>query len=210
MVQARALQQAQLSAAQAAAGQTTTTTSGTDYIPFIAQTTAGATQSTVLHVFKLIPATSQVGNLVQNNRLMQPPQNGTVAQGIRQGTPQQLQLPQQPGQGLRATPPRPSNLSPTGAQFTLSGSPQVSLQAVTQLVQNSNPQLTVQEASKIALDRIARHQQEALRNAGTNGLMQQHLQQQLAKNSPTLANQQIRRSPSQPTNQSPQGQPRMS
>jgi hypothetical protein len=50
LAQARALQQAQLSAAQAAAGQTTTTTSGTDYIPFIAQTTAGSTQSTVPHV----------------------------------------------------------------------------------------------------------------------------------------------------------------
>jgi hypothetical protein len=165
----------------------------------------------------LIPAPTQVGNLVQNNRLMQPPQNGAVAQGIRQVTPQQqLQLPQQPGQGLRATPPRPSNLSPTAAHFAQHGTQQVSLQAVTQLVQNSNPQLSIQDATKIALDRMARlqqqQQQQNLQNAGTNGLMQQHLQQQLAKSgSPTQANQQIRRSPSQPTNQPQgQGQPRMS
>jgi hypothetical protein len=153
---------------------------------------------------ELIPAPSQVGNLVQNNRLMQPPQNGVVLQGIR--TPQQqLQLPPQASQGLRATPPRPSNLSPTGANFPQPGTQQVSLQTVTQLVQQNNPGMSAEDARKLALETIARHQKETMRNAGNN-LMQQHLQQSLAKSSPTQANQQIRRSPSQ----QPQGQQRMS
>ena len=145
---------------------------------------------------------------------MQPPQSGTVAQGIRQGTPQQqLQLPQQGAQGLRATPPRPSNLSPTGAHFTAVPNT-LNLQAVLQLVQQNNPSLSVPEATKIAVEHISRInslQQESMRNQGANGLMHQHLQQQLAKSSPTLANQQIRRSPSQNTNTPhPQGQQRMS
>jgi len=144
---------------------------------------------------------------------MQPPQNGATAQGIRQGTPQ-LQLQQQAGQGLRATPPRPSNLSPTGAHFPAQAVPSgsVNLQAVVQLVQRQNPHLSLPDATKVALDQLARHQaqaQENLRNAGQNGLLQQHLQQQIAKNSPTQQNQQIRRSPSQP-NQQAQGQQRMS
>jgi hypothetical protein len=152
----------------------------------------------------LIPAPSQVANLVQNNRLMQPPQNGAVPQGIR--TPQQqLQLPPQASQGLRGTPPRPSNLSPTGANFPQTGAQQVSLQAVTQLVQQNNPGMSIDDARKFALERIAQHQQDAMRNAGNN-IRQPHLQQSLAKSSPTQANQQIRRSPSQ----QPQGQQRMS
>jgi len=155
-----------------------------------------------------------VGNLVQSNRLMQPPQSSALAQGIRQGTPQQqLQLPQQGAQGLRATPPRPSNLSPTGAPFTPGSNP-LNLQTVLQLVQQNNPQLSVAEATKLAVEHISRLsnlQQESMRNtAAANGLMQQHLQQQLAKSSPTASNQQIRRSPSQATNTPhSQGQQRM-
>jgi hypothetical protein len=134
---------------------------------------------------------------VQNNRLMQPPQNSTLAQGLRPGAPQQLQLPQQPGQGLRVTPPRPANLSPTGQHFT-TGTPALSLQPVLQLVQQQNPQLSLQDATKVALDHLTRLQQ------------QQHLQQ-LAKSSPTQQNQQIRRSPSQNANPPhPQGHQRMS
>lgn len=125
---------------------------------------------------------------------MQPPQNGVVAQGVRQGTPQQLQLPPQAGQNLRTTPPRPANVSPTAQHF--SGS----LQAMVVLVQQNNPNLSLQEAQKFAVEIVARQQ------ASGNGLMQQHLQQQLAKSSPTQQNQQIRRSPSQ----NAQGQPRMS
>jgi hypothetical protein len=144
---------------------------------------------------------------------MQPPQNSAVAQGIRQGTPQQqLQLPQQGAQGLRATPPRPSNLSPTGAHFTAVPN-NLNLQTVLQLVQQNNPQLSLPEATKLAVEHISRLnalQQESMRNPGANGLMQQHLQQQLAKSSPTQANQQIRRSPSQTTNAPhPQGQQRL-
>jgi len=135
---------------------------------------------------------------------MQPPANGTVAQGIRQGTSQQqIQAPQQPvqGQGLRATPPRPANLSPTAQHFPGVGNPAINLQPVLQLVQQNNPKLSVQEATKIALEHVSRIQ------AGTNPMMQQHMLQQLAKSSPTQQNQQIRRSPSQ-TNV--QGQQRMS
>jgi lipopolysaccharide assembly outer membrane protein LptD (OstA) len=143
---------------------------------------------------------------------MQPPQSSALAQGIRQGTPQQqLQLPQQGAQGLRATPPRPSNLSPTGAHFTPGPNP-LNLQTVLQFVQQNNPQLSVAEATKLAVEHISRLnlQQESMRNTPANGLMQQHLQQQLAKSSPTASNQQIRRSPSQTTNTPhSQGQQRM-
>ena len=145
---------------------------------------------------------------------MQPPQqNGAVAPGIRQGTPQQqISLPQQPGQGLRATPPRPPNLSPTGTHFATVATPTLNLQTVLQIVQQNNPKLSAPEATKIAVEHLARLQMESLRNAnGTNGLMQQHLQQQLAKASPTQQNQQIRRSPSQTANPPhPQGQQRLS
>ena len=136
---------------------------------------------------------------------MQPPANGTAAQGIRQGTPQQqIQLPQQTAQGqaLRATPPRPASLSPTAQHFTGVGNPTINLQPVLQIVQQNNPQLSVQEATKMALEHVTRIQ------GGTNPLMQQHILQQLAKSSPTQQNQQIRRSPSQPANV--QGQQRMS
>jgi hypothetical protein len=165
------------------------------------------------HVQSLFEGASQVGNLVQSNRLMQPPQGSAVAQTIRQGTPQQqLQLPQQGAQGLRATPPRPPNLSPTGSHFT-SVPNALNLQAVLQLVQQNNPQLSLAEATKLAVEHISRLnslQQESMRNTGANGLMQQHLQQQLAKSSPTQANQQIRRSPSQSTNTPlPPGQQRL-
>src|SRR5271169_5753033 len=120
---------------------------------------------------------------------MQPPQNGT-AQGIRQVTPgQQLQLPQQTPQGLRVTPPRPANLSPTAQHFP--GNPGINIQSILQLVQQTHPQLSVQDATKIALDQLARLQQ------GPNNLLQQHLQQQFPKSSPTQPNQQIGRSPSQ-------------
>jgi hypothetical protein len=133
--------------------------------------------------------------LGQNNRLMQPPQNGAVAQGVRQGTPQQqIQLPLQAGQNLRATPPRPANLSPTAQTFP------ANLQTMVTLVQQNNPQLSLQDAQKLAVELVTRQQ------ASGNGLMQQHLQQQLAKSSPTQQNQQIRRSPSQ----NAQGQQRMS
>jgi hypothetical protein len=86
------------------------------------------------------------------------------------------------------------------------------LQTVLQIVQQNNPKLSAPEATKIALEHLARLQMESLRNAnGTNGLMQQHLQQQLAKASPTQQNQQIRRSPSQTANPPhPQGQQRLS
>src|SRR5579862_370825 len=155
------------------------------------------------HVSSFFEVASQVGNLVQSNRLMQPPQGGAVAQTIRQGTPQQqLQLPQQGAQGLRATPPRPPNLSPTGSHFT-SAPNAINLQTVLQLIQQNNPQLSVQEATKLAVEHMSRLnslQQESMRNSGANGLMQQHLQQQLAKSSPTQANQQIRRWPSQSSN----------
>jgi len=151
--------------------------------------------------------------MVQNNRLMQPPQNGAIQQGqaIRQTTPQQqLQLPQQVPQGLRATPPRPAGLnSPTGAHFAGVGNPPVSLPAVVQMVQQQNPQLSLAEATKFAMENIARIQAQQLANSGTNGVMQQHMQQ-LAKSSPTQANQQIRRSPSQnPSTPLSQGQQRM-
>jgi hypothetical protein len=125
---------------------------------------------------------------------MQPPQNGAVVQGVRQGTPQQqLQLPLQAGQNLRATPPRPANLSPTAQNFS------VNLQNMVSLVQQNNPQLSLQDAQKVAVE-LVRQQ------ASGNGLMQQHLQQHLAKSSPTQQTQQIRRSPSQ----NAQGQQRMS
>ena len=132
---------------------------------------------------------------------MQPPQNGAVTQGVRQIP--QLQLPQQSPQGLRATPPHPSNLSPTASHFT---NPGINMQSVVQMVQQNNPQFSVQEATKVALEQLNRFQ------TGTNSLLQQHLQQQFARSSPTLANQQIRRSPSQnPTTPHPQqGQQRMS
>lgn len=145
---------------------------------------------------------------------MQPPQqNGGVAPGIRQATPQQqLSLPQQPGQGLRATPPRPPNLSPTGTHFVPAATPNINLQTILAIVQQNNPKLSIPEATKIAVDHMTRLQAESMRNAaGANGLMQQHLQQQLAKSSPTQQNQQIRRSPSQNANPPhPQGQQRLS
>lgn len=120
---------------------------------------------------------------------MQPPQNG-IAQGIRQVTPgQQLQLQQQTPQGLRVTPPRPTNLSPTAQHFP--GNPNINLQSVLQLVQQTHPQLSSQDATKIALDQLARFQQ-----GQNNNLLQQHLQQ-FPKSSPTQPNQQIGRSPSQ-------------
>ena len=137
---------------------------------------------------------------------MQPPQqNGAVVPpGMRQATPQ-LQLPQQSPQGLRVTPPRPSNLSPTTQHFSVTN-PGINLQSVLAFVQQTNPQLSHQEATKLALEQLARFQQGA-----QNNLLQQHLQQQLAKSSPTLANQQIRRSPSQnSTTPHAQGQQRMS
>jgi len=126
-----------------------------------------------------------------------------LAQGGRQSAGQ-IQLNQQQAQGLRATPPRPSNLSPTGQHFP-NASPSISLQSVVQLLQQNNPQLSMQEATKLAIEHLSRMQQ------GANGLLQQHLQQQLAKSSPTQQNQQIRRSPSQnPSTPHQQGQQRMS
>src|SRR5208282_2290350 len=113
-------------------------------------------------------------------RLMQPPQNGT-AQGIRQVTPgQQLQLPQQTPQGLRVTPPRHANLSPTAQHFP--GNAGINIQSVLQFVQQSHPQLSAQDATKIALEQLTRYQQ------GQNNLLQQHLQQ-FPKSSPTQSNQ---------------------
>src|SRR5271169_5588957 len=128
---------------------------------------------------------------------MQPPQNGAVPQGIRQTTPQQQhQLPTQGG--LRATPPRPGTLaSPTGGHFP-NGSPSVNLQTVLQMIQLAHPHLPLAEATKLAIENLPRiQQQESLRNANANGVLQQHLQQQMAKSSPTQAPQQVRRSPSQ-------------
>ena len=133
---------------------------------------------------------------------MQPPQqNGAaVPPGIRQATPQ-LQLPQQSPQGLRVTPPRPSNLSPTTQHFSVSN-PGINLQSVLAYVQQTNPQLSLQDATKVALEQLARFQQGAQNNL--------HLQQQLVKSSPTLPNQQIRQSPSQnSTTPHAQGQQRM-
>ena len=183
----RALQQqAQLNAAQSA-GQTATANGVADYIPFIAQQTNGATAQGI-H-----PSILRVNCVAAaQTRLMQPPQNGT-AQGIRQATPgQQLQLPQQQqtATGLRATPPRPSNLSPTAQHFPVTN-PSINLQSVLAFVQQNNPQLSLQDATKIALEQLARFQQ------GANNLLQPHLQSQLAKSSPTQQNQQIRQSPSQ-------------
>ena len=120
---------------------------------------------------------------------MQPPANATVAQGIRLGAPQQLQLTAQPGQGLRATPPRPANLSPTGQHFPAVGNSTINIQPVVQIIQQQNPQMSMQEATKAAVEHIARRQH-------------QQLQQQLAKSSPTQPNQQIRLSPSQANNHS--------
>jgi hypothetical protein len=125
--------------------------------------------------------------------MMQPPQGANaLTQGLRQGVPQQIQLPQQPG--LRVTPPRPSNLSPTAQHFPAVGNPQ--LQAVLQLVQQTNPQLSLPEATKIAVEHMNRLQAQAQAQA-SNGMLQhlQQQQQQVAHSSPTQQNQQLRQSP---------------
>jgi hypothetical protein len=144
---------------------------------------------------------------VTNGRLMQPPQNGALPQGIRQTTPQQQhQLPSQTG--LRGTPPRPVALSsPTTGHFL--GGSSLTLQNVLQMIQQNNPHLSVADATKLALDHLPRfqqQQQESLRNLTANGTMPQHLQQ-MVKASPTQGTQQVRRSPSNPP--VPQSQQRM-
>ena len=142
---------------------------------------------------------------------MQPPQNTTVPQGqaIRQTPPQQqIQLPPPAAQALRATPPRPTNLgSPTVAHFPGVGTQTLTLQAALQYVQLTNPGLSLPDATKLAIENL-RMQAQSLQNAaGANNAMQQHVQQPLAKSSPTQANQQIRRSPSQnPSTPLSQGQ----
>jgi len=145
--------------------------------------------------------------------MMQPPPNGNVGQGIRQTTPQQqLQLPPQAAQNLRATPPRPSlNNSPTTSHFTgVTGTAAANLQPLLQIIQQNNPQLSVADATKVAIEHLGRIQQESLRGVGTNGILQHLPAKPMVKSSPTQANQQIRRSPSQnPGTPVAQGQQRI-
>jgi hypothetical protein len=139
---------------------------------------------------------------------MQPPQN--TAMGGSRAPPPQLQLAnaqqsaailpgqlspvQQVAQMQRGTPPRPPNLnSPTGTHFAVPTGPAINLQMMLQYVQQQNPQLSVQDATKIAVDQFSRFTAQ-----GNHALMQQHLQQMVSMSSPKQTNQQIpRRSPSQ-------------
>jgi len=138
---------------------------------------------------------------------MQPPQNNAMA-GIRAPAPQ-LQLgntqqsaavpPGQPSpaqqqqQQLRGTPPRPPNLnSPTTTHFAVPANPTLPLQAMLAYVQQQNPQLTLQEATKVAMEQLSRL------GGANHGLLPQHLAAVANMSSPKQANQPIpRRSPSQ-------------
>ena len=151
---------------------------------------------------------------------MQPPQNNAMA-GIRGPAPQ-LQLanaqqsaavpPGQPSpaqqqqqQQLRGTPPRPPNLnSPTTTHFAVPTNPPLPLQTMLAYVQQQNPQMTLQEATKLAMESLSRL------GGANHGLLPQHLAAVPNMSSPNQVNQQIpRRSPSQGTT-TPHQQGRMS